>query len=150
MRLTEQFGRFPRLAFMETLTNPRRGYESPVNQRRLDGFEVDADLVAPRGEDLHITLTVASECEIRAFDEPAGPELAADDLIEKLAGRQTQEPVAGLKHPDLAGPGTFQELNFTLGPDQWDRNLVGAEQSHGMRIERDRHGGHSRGVGLGP
>ncbi len=90
------------------------------------------------------------EREIRPFHHPASPELAANDAIEELAGREPKEPRPGPEDADLRRPRLAQQGELALRPDQRDRDLGRAQQGHGMRVEGDRQRGHTRGVGLGP
>ena len=104
---------------------------------RLDHLEFDAGRGTPAAEDFHIALPIMAEREVRSLNHAPRGELAPDHAVEELAGGQVEQPASRPKGGDFVGPGFLEQGDFSLGPYQGDGSLVGTQQCHRVRVERD-------------
>ena len=72
-----------------------------------------------------------AERKIRPFDDAARVKLAADDLIEKLASRELEQPGAGVEHTDFGGACLFEQGDLAFRPDQRDGRFLGPQRATG-------------------
>ena len=64
-----------------------------------------------------------TERKVRSFDHASCLELAADHLIEKLAGRKLEQPGSCPENGHLGGAGLPEQGDLAFGPNQRAREL---------------------------
>src|SRR5271157_634768 len=116
---------------------------------RLDHLEFDAGPGTPAAEDFHIALPIMAEREVRSLNHAPRGELATDHPVEELAGGQVEQPTTRPEDGDFGRPGFLKEGDFSLGQYQGDGSLVGTQQCHRVRVERDGQRRDARRVGPG-
>ena len=116
---------------------------------RLDDLEFDPGRGTPAAEDFHIALPIMAECEVRSLDHAPRGDLAADHAVEELAGGQVEQPAPRPEDGHFGRPGFLEQGDFSLGPYQGDGSLVGTQQCHRVRVERDGQRRDARRVGPG-
>ncbi len=124
----------------DQLPYARTGNRLAIDNHRFDNFQRNGGRVAQLSQHLDVAGPIVAEEKIAAFDHRPGLERIAHDALEELIGRKPQQRFVGRIGDGRIDAQFGQQFRFAVGPRQRGRRFFGAQQSHGMRIEREHDG----------
>ena len=125
------------LAAADQLTHARARYDLTVDFHRRHHVERDAGRRRKLGEPLDGAFAIVAKVKVGAFDQGLGSQGVANDLLEELGGRQLQQRFVRRVRDDPIDALRGEQLGLPLGPRERRRALLGTQESHRVRVERE-------------